>query len=179
MVYIKTNKQTNHPLNYEAFQKQGAKSTIIALYCTAETDSRAGHKRSAAAYLAPLRKVCLPFSCKHYGVTPTPRAKGLPGCSPLCCTLAGRNSREHLHQWRREKYNTNHGKPLCVTVCNSLWTMALRSKELQDGSVLMTKKKKLNLCSFLHLVKEIMHFPQSLMPAPQGLYYYLLFYLLK
>lgn len=152
----------------------------MALYCTAGTDSRAGWERSAAAYPATLTKEiarCSPAStmAQH----PLPGQKGcqaaLLHAMPWLADTT--KSISLLKKWKKDY--TNHRKSLCVTVCNRLQTSAPRSKELRDGLVLMTKIKKLNLCSFLHLVKEIMHFPQSLMAAPQGLYYYLLFCLLK
>lgn len=119
-----------------------------------------------------------PFPWARRHNTPS-QGKGLLGCSHPCCVLAGRYPQGHLHWQRSEKHSTKHRKSLHVALCNRLWTSASRRNELRDGLVLMTKMKKLNLCSFLHLVKEIMHFPQRLMPAPQGLYHYLLFCLLK
>lgn len=110
--------------------------------------------------------------------TPLPRQKGCP--APLLHAgpwLA--DTPESICTNEGEKNITQTPEKPSVNVCNRLQTSASRSELLQDGLVLMTKMKKLNLCSFLHLVKEIMHFPQSLMPAPQGLYYYLLFCLLK
>lgn len=77
MVYIKTNKQTSQPLNYEAFQKQGAKSTTVIVYCTLGTDSRTAHGLSPAASPEPFRKEI--GSSLPMGTTaqhPLPRQKG-------------------------------------------------------------------------------------------------------
>lgn len=181
MVYIKTNKQTSQPLSYEAFQKQRAKSTTIIVYCTLGTDSRAAHGLSPAASLAPFRKEI--GSSLPVGTTaqhPMPRQKGsraahlhaMPqptDATKSICTDGEEKNVKFLHP-------PAHGKTLRATGCRP---RPLGAKSIENGLGLKAKMKKLNLHRFLHLVKEIMHFPQSLMPAPQGLYYYLLFCLLK
>lgn len=135
MVYIKTNKQTSQPLNYEAFQKQRAKSTTIIVYCTLGTDGRTTHGLSPAASSESFRKEI--GSSLPMGMTaqhPLPRQKGsqaahlhaLPQLTDTIksiCTDGEENNVKFLHP-------PAHGKTLYATGCRP---QPLGAKSIENG----------------------------------------------
>lgn len=136
MVYIKTNKQTSQPLNYEAFQKQRAKSTTVIVYCTLGTDSRTAHGLSPAASPEPFRKeigsIVTPMgmTAQH----PLPRQKGsqaahlhaLPQPTDTIksiCTDGEEKNVKFLHP-------PAHGRTLYATGCRP---QPLGAKSIENG----------------------------------------------
>jgi len=91
-------KLTNKQASPSIMRPSRSKKLKVHLLLYTVVQGLPAESAASAAYPAPLRKRDgSSFSGEHDAVTPAPRAKGLPGCSPPRCAPAGRYPRGHLH----------------------------------------------------------------------------------